>query len=216
MLTKDKAELSTTYFTPVEVKVTDINSCDEYKELPSGGKIEYPYQIEIKDADGNVVSKEPTTRTTRTKDWNKKFYLTESGSGNQFVAYTRNHVLLALLKIKEFRDKEELGDSVNLNGLVGMKFEARVVDSKDGNKFIDWVGTFEVNGVPTPEIDDLLPEEERAQRAAVNKTFEELREDFNQKKPSDSGSRDITFKDQSPEKKEEEASDEEEIEKLPF
>ena len=137
------------------LKVTDINACDEEDDFGSF-KIKYPYEITIEDSKGNVVLKEKTQKALRTKDWNKKFYVKSSDSGNDFTAYTRYMSLLALATIKTAKTNESLPPKINLNNFVGFEFEGVVVRLDGRDPFIDWVGTFETNGVSVPAPEELM------------------------------------------------------------
>lgn len=162
-------------FKPYVLKVKDIFSCDEYKEFTNSkgeqSKIEFPYRIKIVEGK-RTVSDEPTTATMFAKDWRKKFYKAETSSGNELVAYTRNHTLLAIIELMKKTKglKLEKGESFNLKNIEGFEFEGFLVELKDKDPFIDWPSTFEHNGIEVPQLDDFLSEEQRA----VRKTIKEM------------------------------------------
>lgn len=156
MLDPKIAEVSTvsSFGKTEKVKVSDINACTEVSEY-GDFKIEYPYEITISDSEGEVLFKEKTQGTLRAKDWNKKFYIKESASGNQYIAYSRFMSLLAIVTIMA-QKKGDLPEKLDLNKLIDFEFEASIVEPENSDPFIDWVGTFELNGVAVPTVEDLL------------------------------------------------------------
>lgn len=140
----------------IKLKFADINPYegDDKEEDRGDFTIEYPYQITIEDEKGNVILKEKSQSTLRAKDWNKKFYIKEGSTGLEYVAYTRWCSLLAIVMIKK-QKVGELPKEINLNDLVGFEFDAQIIKIEGRDPFIDWVGTFMVNGVPTPSVDEL-------------------------------------------------------------
>ena len=156
-----------------KLKVADINACDE-KEDYGDFSIEYPYEITIKDSKGKIVMKEKTQGTLGTKNWNKKFYIKETESGSEFVAYSKYMSLLALITILRKRNGE-LPTRINLNELVGFEFDGVVIRREGYDPFIDWVGTFEANGIEVPTVEQLKgttstpkPEEKSVKKSAWN------------------------------------------------
>lgn len=134
--------------------VSDINSCSEVDDFGSF-KIEYPYEITISDSKKKIIVKEKTQKAFKAKDWTKKFYTKEGGNGNMYVAYSRYQTLLALSTIKAKMVDSPLPPKINLNDFVGFEFQGVVVRPEDGDPFIDWVGTFEVNGIEVPTVDEI-------------------------------------------------------------
>lgn len=174
MLTEKEAQVTVGGDAKIyKLKVKDIFSCDDFKEFskPDGsiGKIEYPYRIQIVEGK-RTVSNEPTTASLYAKDWMKKFYKATTGSGNELVAYTRNHTLLALIEIMKAKNglKIESGSMFNLNSIVGYEFEGVLVELKDRDPFIDWVSTFEHNGIKVPTLNDFLTPAEQQVRKTVD------------------------------------------------
>jgi hypothetical protein len=155
MLDPKLAEVSTinSFGRTEKVKVSDINACSEVEDYGTF-KIEYPYEITIVDSEGEVILKEKTQSTLRAKDWNKKFYLKESANGNRYVAYSRYMSLLAIVTIMT-KVKGELPEKLDLNKLVDFEFSSVIIDQESGDSFIDWVGTFELNGIAVPSESDL-------------------------------------------------------------
>lgn len=155
MLDPKIAEVSTvsSFGKTEKVKVSDINACTEVSEY-GDFKIEYPYEITISDSEGEVLFKEKTQGTLRAKDWNKKFYIKESASGNQYIAYSRFMSLLAIVTIMT-QKKGDLPEKLDLNKLIDFEFEASIVEPENSDPFIDWVGTFSLNGIEIPTIEDL-------------------------------------------------------------
>ena len=155
MIDEKNAEVSTiSSFGKIEtVKVSDINACSESEDFGSF-TIDYPYEITLVDSEGEVILKEKTQSTLRAKEWNKKFYIKTSTSGNEYIAYSRYMSLLAIVTIME-KKKGELPSTLNLNKLIDFEFEASIVEPDNGDRFIDWVGTFVENGVSVPTIEEL-------------------------------------------------------------
>jgi hypothetical protein len=168
MLDPKKAEVNTVNsLGEVEkLKVADINACDEVEDH-GDFTIEFPYEITIEDSKGKKVLKEKTQGTLRAKNWQKKFYVKETDSGSEFVAYSRYVSLLALITIQK-QVKGELPPKINLNDMVGFEFDGVVIRIDGMDPFIDWVGTFEANGVEVPTVEDL-----RGETFASPKTKEE-------------------------------------------
>jgi len=137
------------------VKVEDINACEEEDDF-GHFKIQYPYEITLVDSKGKVVLKEKTQKALFAKEWDKKFYVKTSNSGNDFPAFTRYMSLLALAEVKKAMTKEDLPPKLNLNNLVGFEFEAVVVRTDKMDPFIDWVGTFQHHQVRVPQVEDLM------------------------------------------------------------
>ncbi len=168
MLDPKKAVVNTINpFGEVEkLKVADINACDE-KEDRGGFVVEYPYEIIIKDSKGNIVLKEKTQGTMSTKNWNKRFYIKETENGGEFVAFTRNMSLLALLTIQR-KMNGDLPTRINLNeSLIGFEFDGVVIRIEGMDPFIDWASTFEANGIPIPTVEELrgsTPKKEEPKR----------------------------------------------------
>jgi len=172
MLDPKLAEVSTSSsFGKIEtVKVSDINACTESEDFGSF-TIDYPYEITLVDKDGGVILKEKTQGTLRTKDWNKKFYVKTSATGNQYIAYSRYMSLLAIVTIMS-QKKGELPEKLNLNKLVDFEFEASIVEPEGSDPFIDWVGTFEANGISVPTVEELggvAPVEEKSEKKETKK-----------------------------------------------
>jgi hypothetical protein len=180
MLDPKKAEVNTVNsLGEVEkLKVADINTCDETQDF-GDFTIEYPYELTIKDSKGNVVLKEKTQSTMRAKNWTKKFYIKETDSGGEFPAFSRYVSLLAVLTIKK-EQEGELPAKINLNDdVVGFEFEGVVVRIDGMDPFIDWVGTFEANGVHVPSVSEILGEPEPETKGKTD--IKAARESFNKK-----------------------------------
>lgn len=176
MLDAKKAEVNTVGGGGQVEKVVfaDINPCtesDDYGDFT----IEYPYEVTLKDSKGKEILKEKSQGTLRAKNWAKKFYIKESATGNEYIAYSRYTSLLAIVTIKT-KMVGELPAKLNLNDLVGFEFDAVVVELDSGERFIDWVGTFEANGVEVPTVEDL-----RVGTTTKKVDIKEARESFNKK-----------------------------------
>lgn len=151
MIDKKKATVSTVGQArePEKVSVLDINECNE-SEDKGDFTIEYPYKIELADSNGKTIVNERTQRSMRAKDWNKKFYFNDKG----FPVFTRDHMLLAICEIKKAITKKDLPKELDLNSFIGFEFDAVVVRMDKGNTFIDWVATFQANGIEVPESEN--------------------------------------------------------------
>lgn len=176
MLDPKKAEVNTLGTSGEVEKLTfkDINPCTEVDDF-GDFQIEYPYEITIVDSKDKVILKEKTQGILKAKEWNKKFYVKESANGNEYVAFSRYLPLLAMVTIKR-QQAGELPAKLNLNDLVGFEFDAVVVRLENNDPFIDWVGTFEANNVPTPTIEEL-----KGEPAQGKVDIKEARESFNKK-----------------------------------
>ncbi len=117
---------------------------------------ELPFKIRIEDKEG-VVFDDSTTKIAYTKDWNKKFYVNQQG----FVAFSRDDIILAILKIIE-KDPEKSSILAKLddksfhakNNLLNYKFEA-ILTGAPGAKWINWINTFILHGIPVPTVEEL-------------------------------------------------------------
>lgn len=174
MLDPKQAIINTGGFEAVNLKIADISANDEVEEKtsPSGEtyEIEYPYTIQIKSGK-KVITNDRTTRVLKPKEWFRKFYIAHSAKGDEFPAFTRDHNLLAVSKIYEKVKGVSIGKTFNLLDLIDFEFEGFLVELKERAPFIDWVSTFEHNGVEVPTVEDLYPPQEKEQRRAIDRAF---------------------------------------------
>lgn len=163
---------------PAIIVVKDINFIDETEDRPNkkGGHftINFPYAITFADKDGKVIQEQRTVKTMYVDDLKSKFYANAKG----FTQFTKDHDLLALVTVlKQAEHKAvatlEVGESFDINSLIGTKFKA-IVKTFEDNSFIDWVNTFKFwnievpkfDAVEAPEIGDDEDEDEVAAPAA--------------------------------------------------
>lgn len=163
------------------LKVMDVKVWNESEDKGTF-IVEYPFKIEISKAKKDkkmgevVVESRRTTKTLTAKSWNKKFYVK-----NDNVAFTWDHSLLALVTImlkKGDLEAKQL-EKFNVNDLIDYEFDGVVregISQSTGNNymFIDWVTTFEVNGVRVPNVDELggsrkVVEEVKKEEVKTNK-----------------------------------------------
>lgn len=171
-----KGPISTTGLTPVKLKVADLSDHDEVEDKGSF-TIEYPFKIQIKMGD-KVVADERTTSVLKPKNWFKKFYVYESAkNGNRYPSYTRDHTLLAIVKLM----KTEIGSEFDPNSIIGFEFEGMVVEMEDGTAFIDWYSTFQYNEIPVPTLGDL--EQDKKEVKEVFKDMEDDEDDVEDELP---------------------------------
>lgn len=134
-----------------KVKIEGVFESIKTKQI-GDREILLPYRIRIVDNKGKIVSEDETLPTLYAKDWSKKFYLNKKG----YIAFTRDHNLLAIVEILRAKKndiivKAAIDSKFNINDLEGVEFEA-VVSEYEENRFIDWIGTFRVNGVEVPDL----------------------------------------------------------------
>lgn len=138
-------------FEVTRVKIMDFADCDEVKDLGNGNEIKFPLKITIGKGNEGLLT-ERTTATRTTKNWTKKFYQNADGYWN----YTRDNALLAVwtILIKTNPDaiaKCKTDKGLDVNKLIGAEFDAVVTEAGSGVKFINWISTFAVNDIETPE-----------------------------------------------------------------
>lgn len=122
-------------------------------------KLPYEFTFTAKLEDGTKVKiTEQTSGVMSAKDWKKRFYRGEDKNGNPVTRFSRYYTLNALLEIfRAKKDKQVLaGDATgefDIDLLLKKSFIASVVvDTKNDEPayepFINWIDTFEANGVP--------------------------------------------------------------------
>lgn len=139
---------------PVKITLKEIKDCKLTKSIGNGKEIELPYTFIFTEG-SEIIDTQNTTKTLSTNKWSKKFYSNKEGYTN----FTKDHALLAITKILERIDPEKykscfIDGKFDINKLEGLEFNAVVSESKDGVKFINWVGTFKVNNVDVPNPRD--------------------------------------------------------------
>lgn len=156
----------------IKVKVIDIADCDDEKELPSGSVIMFPYRVSIGKGK-EIYHNEHSTSSLTAKNWLGKFYERDG-----YMNFTRDNTILALNMIFSKQDpafvealktKYKLERGLNVTGYVnefiGKEFDAVVIETATGTKFINWTQTFIANGIDVPvggDIEKPLTKEEKA------------------------------------------------------
>lgn len=134
------------------VKLEKITDIDEVKQA-GAYEIKLSYQFDFVSADKETWS-EKTTSYLTAKDWNKRFYVNKSGYTN----YTRDQTLNALVQIfTKLGDKDVVdgmtNKSLDIDLLIGKKFEAVLLVNSENQVYCDWVATFKANGVEVPNLE---------------------------------------------------------------
>jgi hypothetical protein len=137
------------------VKLLDIFDSTDEKEGVNNQtgkkwKIKFPYRLRIINRNKDIVCDNSSQARLRVQNWNSLFYEKDG-----FVKFSMDSELLAVYTIytKENNITETVG-SFDINDMIGFKFEAVVVEWKDGG-FIDWIGTFQANGIRVPTAEEL-------------------------------------------------------------
>lgn len=137
-------------------QITEIPETDpEYSEERGEYTFTYPLRISIVDQNKVRVANDRSSATLRPRNWERKFYVNNKG----YTAFTRNENLAATFAIYAKVNGDE-GGKFNVYDLEGFKFMA-VVNYDFDEPFIDWVRTFEANGVEVPRLS--RPETQEAQ-----------------------------------------------------
>ncbi len=155
---KNPFKVGRTEAEPTMVKVSKITAEDGGDKEAGSFTISRPLKVKIIDEDKEVVFNDFTTKTAYTENWARKFYINKSN----YVGYTQDDVLLALIKIfattkdgKNAVKQIDEGDFDVKENIEGMKFEA-ILREYNGDKFIDWVATFNHNKVEVPSKDEIM------------------------------------------------------------
>lgn len=144
----------------VTIKLKEIKDINEEQNMGSWTK-KLPYELKysVPSLKAYVVTK--TMQTLKTDNWTKKFYLK-----NDQVRFTRENDLLALMEVfKAKKDKDILlavkESAMDIDLFIGKEFDAVVVEIKNPEDeaeqilIIDWVATFQANGVKVPTAEEL-------------------------------------------------------------
>lgn len=132
------------------VKIELVAESNKTKKIGQK-EVALPYRIRIINKNKDIVAENETLPYLTTNNWTKKFFINKKTG---YVSFSYDSNLLAILEIlratknKIVLDSEAAGE-FNINNLEGVKFNA-VIASYDGGKFIDWVKTFQINGVRVP------------------------------------------------------------------
>ena len=138
-------------------KITEIEKQHPHFEK---SKLKFAIEFKVKTDDGVIAITEETLPTLSAKNWDKRFFRKEyeGSDGNMYtnLLYTRYQTLNALVKIFEAKGNGEIlagmeAGELDIDKFLKQTFDVVVVVT-DEFKFIDWVSTFQANGVEIPKL----------------------------------------------------------------